>query len=837
MRDIEADFEQWFGNGDSAENKARAPKPYEDIYPFPDEWTTDYAKRHGLSKEEQGKGQLLYKYCDRLLWGSGLSEEDERRIFEQKIQDAFGIEKADELITKARAWAEPAIALLEAYKKSRAEDLEIWKKIRLVGGPLIYKAKNAVEYFERKKNQSKLVQVYKSHGGMSALGKAMHRPAGTQGKAETSFKLREGRSVPETFAAHPNDISRLEPSREWTMYVDESGKEFESGGNGVLACVLCDQTREPRLAPCGKMHACEETEEGLERGNELIRAIRETPNTGVLALPISALHAADEWSSDLAAFLTLVLRMIPLDASSEVTRISVYVENRAPYTKNEDFIFLRDVCRAMLLQVAPERAKRLTVDVLAMKKGDSFDAYPDYVANVCFAGRYARNEIAHDRLSWTGWDGTCFLNYPSSTVGDILQCFLSYRQLRLDDWDRLVLDTDTSKEPMNLMAALLDSYGEEARRNRDIWVGYLEHVVRHLESKAISMRLLTRQIEWLERYKPATEALPPSLRLMWLTSRIATANHRGEPVMESLDEFNHLTELLFEEDASLVTDAILHLAVSYTNMFRFAEAKDLLEDLIERIKGGAEHFTANMFAIPGRKYAAQLISSYGQHLAFLGNYKDAEECFERAIELFGRLSDAEEGRREISQTRAYLLTVLMDDASADDEKLRKVAEAYFGSFAQDWVKDLARTTKPALKYAAHLLVRYIVSGRAPEGMREKYLKYRMNWGFADGHPWELTDFYRALLCDDKTVRVKLLKRALTSADVGDVTLQAIACVIRAALLAEGEYTREEYLAKAEWVIGRLPALGKERIAALRNQADCPRPPLELAKILLPFNFR
>lgn len=834
MRDIEADFEKWFGEGGRAESRRAADR---EVYPYPDKWTLDYAKRHGLSPEEKENRKLLYGYCDRLLWGDGQAEDDERRKFEQMISVTFGAPQAEELLAQARAWAESAKVLQEAYKKSRANDAELRERIRLTGGPLVRRAKKCDEYYEKASRREELVQTYLSGGGMSALGKPMKRSVRPQDNAAISFKLREGRTLPNSFVAHPNDISRLEPSSEWAMYVDESGKDFGSDGNGLLACVLCDQTREDRLPPLGKMHASEETAESLDRGNELVRAVRETPNTGVLALPVSALGVADDWSPDLAAFITLVLRMIPLDCSAGKTKVSVYVEKRAPYNRNEDFFFLRDVCRAILLQIAPERSKRLEIDIVSMAKGDPFDAYPDYVANICYVGRLGKDKIACDRLAWTGWEGTCFLNYPAKTVGDILHCFVSYRQLRLDDWDRLVLDTDTSKEPMNLMAALLDSYGEEARRNRDIWVGYLEHVVRHLESKAISMRLLARQIEWLERYKPATEALPPFLRLMWLTSRIATANHRGEPVMESLDEFNHLTELLFEEDASLVTDAILHLAVSYTNMFRFAEAKDLLEDLIERIKGGAEHFTANMFAIPGRKYAAQLISSYGQHLAFLGNFKDAEECFERAIELFERLSDVEDGKREISQTRAYLLTVLMDDASSDDEKLRKVAGAYFGSFAQDWARDLARTTKPALKYAAHLLVRYIVSGRAPEGMREEYLKYRMNWGFADGHPWELTDFYRALLCDDKTVRVKLLKRALTSADVGDVTLQAIACVIRAALLAEGEYTREEYLAKAEWVIGRLPALGKERIAALRGQPDNPRPPLELAKILLPFNFR
>jgi hypothetical protein len=72
---------------------------------------------------------------------------------------------------------------------------------------------------------------------------------------------------------------------------------------------------------------------------------------------------------------------------------------------------------------------------------------------------------------------------------------------------------------------------------------------------------------------------------------------------------------------------------------------------------------------------------------------------------------------------------------------------------------------------------------------------------------------------------------------GGPTLQVIASVIGATLLASGGISADEYLDKVEEVAIRLPSVGENRLAALRGQVNAPIPVLELAKKILPFNFR
>lgn len=54
---------------------------------------------------------------------------------------------------------------------------------------------------------------------------------------------------------------------------------------------------------------------------------------------------------------------------------------------------------------------------------------------------------------------------------------------------------------------------------------------------------------------------------------------------------------------------------------------------------------------------------------------------------------------------------------------------------------------------------------------------------------------------------------------------------------DGAANRDECMSKVEEAINILPNLGKARASALLVHIDKPIPPLELAKIVLPFNFR
>ena len=150
---------------------------------------------------------------------------------------------------------------------------------------------------------------------------------------------------------------------------------------------------------------------------------------------------------------------------------------------------------------------------------------------------------------------------------------------------------------------------------------------------------------------------------------------------------------------------------------------------------------------------------------------------------------------------------------------------------------LAKSTAKADKYYHHLLLRYILSGRADDRLRAAYCACASDWKVEYGHPWEMIEFYRAMLCDDKEQRVTHLKRALDLAAGGDLTLQVIATVILGTLLKEDVTDPAVYAEKADSVIAQLPTLGADRIVALREQTANPQSGLRLAAMVLPFNFR
>lgn len=246
-------------------------------------------------------------------------------------------------------------------------------------------------------------------------------------------------------------------------------------------------------------------------------------------------------------------------------------------------------------------------------------------------------------------------------------------------------------------------------------------------------------------------------------------------------------------------------------------------------------------AVPGLLYHAQVLSSLGQHEAFLGNNEKALEYFDRAFSEFTRLSEGQQ--REIDHTLAYAVIVAMD-ANSPRLPLLMAAYLYGGAYTVEGMVDMANQfaavgeDEPDSKYAHAILLRYLVTLPEDDPVRQAYLAKSSEWKWSeDGHPWELIAFYRAMLCADKPSRVRCLKQAFALAEQGGPTLQIIATVILGSLLAEGEADAAVYAATVESVIAQLPALGADRFAALREQATNPQPGLLLAEKVLPFNFR
>jgi hypothetical protein len=423
-------------------------------------------------------------------------------------------------------------------------------------------------------------------------------------------------------------------------------------------------------------------------------------------------------------------------------------------------------------------------------------------------------------------------------------------------WSELISMSDAAVAD-SLVNNLLSQIGAHLRDNLKDWTIYLNHLVAHLDSKAIKMWMLGEQISFLKKYQPDDSVPPPRLKLLWLTAKLAESNHRGAIVVEAFDRFNSLIHDLYEEDAPLTCYATLHLAVNYTNAYRFQEAQDVVENYLRLITNAiwgkdlpswvhsvfdtlmaAAHIEpAFPAAIPGLRYFAQLISSHGQHEAFFGRNEEAIKFFCEANRLFARLSEPDEAKKEISQTSAYLLTSLMDLDNPDPDLLENTLKSYFGNDLDAAARALSATNESEDKYRLHILLRFILSGKASDSVKTAVLSQKAVWKTDSGHPWEMIEFYRGLLLDDPAERMRHLKKARELCAGNDATLHVIEAVILGTILLEDASVEQQYRDLVEKCAAELPDLGKDRIASLRGQPQKRLPALELARIVLPFNFR
>lgn len=793
----------------------QADDPAYRVCPFPD-----------IPAPLQPVKKLIMNYADKGLGNSpnrvDAMEQARRTLLNRTAEHTATAEK---LLKEIDAWLIPARAILksarQAANKQSTDQQQVLKGIKAdakaAGGTLLLNRVNkeilTATYLQKRsaaKTQHKVGIVNPGPKELPSQNLALPMA----GFDDNTRALE--------YPSHQNDIVHLQPSPKWTLLIDESGNNFDKDGNGLIAGVLMPDDRPlPPISP--SLHAVSDIQpELLDRADRALQDILDGPY-GVLVLPVRALRSPGDWIGAVGSFIDLVLRMLPLDFTSKAkTQVDILIENRGIYQTSENLLYLRDACRFKLIHMYPTRAERLEFELDIMdKKGCFHNSYPDVVAHSCMG----KSDLARKRLEKTGWRGTCYLNYSPEQIANALDYFYTWRLLPAEDWAQLLASYD-SDGSTNLIDGLLRAFGVEAQGNQAEWLRYLDYTIAHLNSKAISIRELGKQVKWLARYQPAEAELPPRLKLTWLTVMLAEANHCGEVNALSLAEYRTLSDSLYEEDAPLVCWADLHLAVQYTNAFQFAEASEA----VARWRDVEP-------AVPGLKYHGQLQSTFGQHLAFTGKLAEAAVHFQQAIAEFARLSDPKEANKNIDQTRAYNLTVLMDMPDRGLAELEEEMFRYFRMSVVDAAKKLALDASDKLKYQHHILLRFLAS-RPDHPAAAAYLAQESQWEIGSGHPWPLICFYRAMLVTAPQGRLAWLRQALQTADADrpGLTLQYIATVLAGALYSCDPSYRDDFAARLAAVRTKLPAI-PERFALLDAHLREPLAPLALVKAALPFNFR
>lgn len=664
-------------------------------------------------------------------------------------------------------------------------------------------------------------------------------------------------SVPESMCRmHPNDVSALPPSDVWEVCIDESylgrdtpgvreGDFYGKKGSGLIAGVVFAPANP--LPPIAQLHCAPKkngqpkTAAELRQEEDALDAILNHPACGVLALPARAQEMTLGYTDLLISWTCVLITLLPLPAGEGEVVVRCHVEPRAELQFESDFRAYRLSCERQLREAFPALARRVRLECLPLPKAGTADArtlnpYADIVAHTCQAcGRVARK-----RFDRTKWSGVCYLDAEPEAVERLLHLLFGKEPLGGAAWTTLL-----KCEKAGFARAMIAHVGERSRHDGAEWRGYLDRVAEHLRSGAIDMRLLRRQVGWLETYLPA-ESLPKETELVWLTAKLALANHEGRlapGAMESMRaDFDRACAALHDENIGLVCRAVLNLAVAYTNSYEFEIALAVLHAQLEQSPASV-----------GRENYGQLLSSAGQHYAFLGDTRHAVEKFRDAIACFNQLSDPKARIRNIGITSAYLATAVMDGSPA--EAIPTLAYYLLGDAhapVERLAEETARLAKVssesfADKFRHHIVLRYVVSAGLEDPLRRAYRACWREGAWSEpgeGHPWELVEFYRALLLQPDTPerRARFERAWEIAVREGGDTIMVIAAVIAGAALKERGMDVElwqERLAEACRQVSHIHALwGNGRFQALVDQTpEGGLSALDLARKVLPFNFR
>lgn len=640
---------------------------------------------------------------------------------------------------------------------------------------------------------------------------------------------------------HATDVSHRIPdlggSDLWGLFIDDTGELWsqESGAGDsrkaarigrIIGLLVPDRVELPALS--GDWHAA-----GVSSPSILDRRLQAILDreVGILGFSVRALpkQAGDLWAQAVIELVHWVLRLVTIERP---TRVRVFIEQHGRHGADLDWSAVSASIRRQLAEALPQRASLLQeLEMKLTRKGELPEmAYVDAVAHTwgSAAGdakaRLKASRLAEDCLHDTdliriraAWDAAGRGVAPAGSR-----------------WRSLVDDPQAAGEK-SVPAILLRQIGLECQKDREVWERYVRAAFEHLESKGVRLAELGREVAWLDRWSPPARKVPPALRLAWQTARLEWMNHLGMTAADAVAEIQSIVEALADEDPRLCCRADLDRAVLATNRFEFDAASATLSRWREWSPPS-----------PGLQMHGRVLSSFGQHEAFRGQFASARAYFDRALEIFGRLSDQDLAAAEQRHTGTYRAIAAMDDpALSTDERIDAVRKVI--TLSPESVAEMAASGDGIPKYPHHLLLRFLTSSlpgaHAGDDPRrpwiEAYLNHAEAWQSGSGHPWQLIQLYRALLVrsasEERARELIELAWGIAQAPDQGPTVRLIGAAIGCIGQALGaRITVESDLLDA--LTAQLPAAA-DRIEFLRMALSDPIDPLELLTVVLPFNFR
>ena len=642
-----------------------------------------------------------------------------------------------------------------------------------------------------------------------------------------SNRLRQwqkGHNCPIKPSKFTHKIEDLKPAPNWTLGIDETGKNFyRDGGNGKVVGILYEKNTAPGTP--GDYHATECCD--INEHDKQLQKILNS-NVGIFGLAVDDLPelAGHQKSNCVIELIDWVLRLIPL--TEQTCKLKIEIEEGAL-----DAAEYRTLAKDRLSSYAREdsgRASKIEIASLrVIQKGTSAIAAADAVAYLWGMN----SDHSEEAINRSGLIGTCLQPWRSEGIKHAYVTLKNNQNLSADRWRELlnagwVFDSKHELIP-SLATDMLAGVGKAVKINPSLWENYVDAVADHLNSKAINFTFLGKEIDWLKKHIPDGKEISDRLLLIWSTAQLAYHSNKGATVSPHLKEVQKLSKSLYKQHGDLCILSSLYQYSFSTNSFNFENAAKTVEnhrDIEE--------------AIPGTQFWARLQSTYGQIEAFKGKHLKAQEYFKKAIDGFSRIGEStNEIEREKIQTKTYLAISVMDDETSKQEEILKLVEELCGNLEQAAL-EFSTSNEPSQKYLHAMLLRYfyLFPGFSNVKVATKvYLNNFSNWKYDNGHPWELIFGYQSLLLKEAKEQSQAEARRIylpyfyrNSPD------HAIGLIVETFQRLLFEVTPpKSHFDTLTLLESKLPA-AKERIKILRSYSADKSNPRELLNAVLPFNF-
>jgi hypothetical protein len=562
-----------------------------------------------------------------------------------------------------------------------------------------------------------------------------HNPSSEQTKVRTT--LRDGR--------HPNCLRALEPAETWTIYLDETGADFNSmverpvNSNRVGRVVALAVPDGVEFADCGGFHA---NERSFAEVDEVLQRVLDAP-VGILGFSVmddTARHRY--WIGHVFHLVRWLLLQLPVPTDGRRCRVRILIEQRDAYGPATDLKAVAQSLESELAALDPQRYNELSLEMSFMDKNHPMNGYVDVVAFTWGSS----DPLSKDRLRKSQLLGHCFINAEERSLHHLFLALTQGGLLASADWYALCTAAADEQEG-SFLHRELDRLGKAMARFPRQWELYLAEVQMRLTSKQYSLAELGSAIAWLQQYADQSQTIPSPLRLQLDSSNLALSNHRGQIQNDLVSRCFEWVQKLEDEAPQLAAEALLRIASTTTNNFQF--------NLSE---GHVEKWLAKPVAVAGLLNYGKLQSTRGQMHAFLADPSAGVSCFEAAAASFARLSDPRQVTRETRQTRIYEMIARMDampfaaDGGEPRVEVEKVLDAIrqlLGNREPEAISRWLCASDQAWRFEHHLWLRAMT--RFPlelAGARAAYLDNRDKWKNGSDHPWPLILAYRAWLLKD-----------------------------------------------------------------------------------------